>query len=274
MVVRSSRVLVMAGSFLTRPVTLALTLALALAGPFILRSEAQTNQPIYPVYDGFVKNPDGTLTLSFAYFSHNFEPVTVPVGPDNSLTPAPADRGQPRTFLPGHHRFQCIMVVGPDFDGDLRWTLAYAGTSTSTSEQMLQYNWEMDGFASPQVTRDIDPAAAPRDVCLNRPPQVRLLGLSGGPGGEPPAVSVALREPLQLFGSVQDEGLPLGATLVSRWRQISGPGTTTFSDPNQPRTRASFSAPGTYELELWVSDSAFESSTQVSVTVTEAPARR
>ena len=36
-------------------------------------------------------------------------------------------------------------------------------------------------------------------------------------------------------------------------------------------TRASFSTTGTCELELWVSDSEFENSTQVSVTVTEAP---
>ena len=88
----------------------------------------------------------------------------------------------------------------------------------------------------------------------------------------PPTVSVTLRKPLQLFGgSVRDEGLPLGGTLGSRWSQSSGPGTATFSDPNQPRTRASFSTPGTYELELWVSDSELENSTQVSVTVTEAP---
>ena len=34
-------------------------------------ASAQQNQPIYPAYDGFLKNPDGSYTLSFAYFSHN-----------------------------------------------------------------------------------------------------------------------------------------------------------------------------------------------------------
>jgi hypothetical protein len=40
-----------------------------------------------------------------------------------------------------------------------------------------------------------------------------------------------------------------------------------FSDPGVARTHASFSAPGTYELELWASDSALENRTKVAVHV-------
>jgi hypothetical protein len=29
------------------------------------------------------------------------------------------------------------MVVGHEFDGNLRWTLTYAGTTTGTSQRML-----------------------------------------------------------------------------------------------------------------------------------------
>ena len=97
--------------------------AAALAGPFLAVAHAQRNQPVYPAYDGFLKNPDGSYTLSFAYFSHNAEPVTIPPAPGNSFAPDPADRQQPTTFRPGHWRFQCIIVVGPEFDGKLRWTL-------------------------------------------------------------------------------------------------------------------------------------------------------
>ena len=49
----------------------------------------QQNQPIYPVYDGYLKNPDGSYTLSFAYFSHNANEVTVQPGVNNSFAPAP-----------------------------------------------------------------------------------------------------------------------------------------------------------------------------------------
>ena len=58
-------------------------------GPSILASQQPSS--IYPVYDGYIENADGTLTLSFAYFSHNRIPITIPVGPDNAFAPGPAD---------------------------------------------------------------------------------------------------------------------------------------------------------------------------------------
>src|SRR5262245_38164357 len=104
---------------------------------------AQQNQPIYPVYDGFLKNPDGSYTISFAYFSHNAETVTIPPGAANQFVQTPGDRMQPTVFLPGHWRFQCVMVVGPEFDGKMTWSLTYAGATTGTSEKMLQSNWNL-----------------------------------------------------------------------------------------------------------------------------------
>ena len=115
-----------------RPALLVLAI-LGLAAP----ASAQLNQPIYPAYDGFLANPDGSYTLAFAYFSHNAETVTVAAGAQNSFSPSPLDRQQPITFKPGHWRFQCVMVVGPDFDGKLRWTLTYGGVTTGTSEHMI-----------------------------------------------------------------------------------------------------------------------------------------
>jgi hypothetical protein len=116
--------------------------------------------------------------------------------------------------------------------------------------------------------RDIDMASAPRGVCLNRPPLVRLLGLRGGPEGAPPEVTLSRADQLQLFGSVQDEGLPRDAGVTTAWRQVSGPGTTRFRDPSVARTIASFDVAGTYELELWASDSELEATTQLRVVVT------
>ena len=241
-----------------------------LLGPFVASASAQA-EPVYAVYDGFLVTEDGLHVLSFAYFSHNFEPVTIPLGPLNSFGPDPADRHQPTTLLPGHHRFQCIMVMGPEFTGELRWTLGHAGTTTDTSEDILQYNWELDAGAARNVLRDVEPAEAPRGVCLNRPPTIRFLGLRNGPRGAPPAVTSTVGAQLRLFGSVRDEGLPRAGTLVSAWRMVSGSGTVTFSAPDEPRTRASFNAPGVYELELRASDGEHEASARVVVTVEPAP---
>lgn len=232
---------------------------------------AQLNQPVYPAYDGFLLNEDGTYIIAYAYFSHNHEVVTVPPGAENAFILEPFDRQQPTTFRPGHHRFQCVMVVEADFAGGLGWTLSYAGTTTSTSEDMLQYNWELDDRTARAMLRDLDVANAPRGVCLNRSPIVRVLGLRNGPDGEPPEITVTLGTDLKLFGSVRDEGLPRGAALTSDWRQIGGPGNVTFSTPDEPRTLAAFDNPGTYELELWASDSMRESNTRVIVHVEAAP---
>jgi len=240
--------------------------ARSLAMVFLLAgvAHAQQNQPIYPAYDGFLKNPDGSYTLSFAYFSHNADVVTVPPGPANAFAPTPGDRMQPTTFLPGHWRFQCVMVVGPEFDGKMKWTLAYAGTSTGTSERMLQSNWNLLEGA-PALSK-IEYAKVPRGVCLNRPPTVRVLGVTARPNN-PPTLSVALNDELNLFGSAHDEGLPRGKTLVVEWKMLKGPGTVTFTIPSSARTKATFSAPGVYELELTATDSEFTERTRVNVKV-------
>ncbi len=239
----------------------ALVAALALA----TAAQAQQNQPIYPAYDGFLKNPDGSYTLSFAYFSHNADVVAVPPGPNNSFGPAPADRMQPTSFKPGHWRFQCVMVVGPDFDGKLKWTLGYAGTTTGTSERMLQSNWNLVEGAA-QLAK-IDYAKVPKGVCLNQRPTVRVLGVTARPNSPPPVLTVALNEELNLFGSAHDEGLPRGKGLAVEWKMLKGPGTVTFTIPGAARTKATFSAPGLYELELTASDSEFTERTRVNVRV-------
>ena len=239
----------------------ALTIWASFAGETALR--AQQNQPVYPAYDGFLKNPDGSYTLSFAYFSHNAAPVTIQPGEANGFGPGARDRQQPTTFLPGHWRFQCVMVVAPDFDGKLVWTLAYGGATTGTSQRMLQSNWNLVEGASELAK--IDYAKAPRGVCLNRAPITRVLGASRG---ENAALTTAVGVPLSLFGSIHDEGLPRGKTLVTTWKQLSGPGTTTFENTSAARTHATFSAPGTYELELTGTDSELSSSARIRVTVT------
>jgi len=245
--------------------------AAALAGPLLAVPHAQRGQPIYPAYDGYLRNPDGSYTLSFAYFSHNAEPVTIPPGADNSFAPDPADRLQPTTFRPGHWRFQCIIVVEPEFDGKLRWTLSYAGTTTGTSQNMLQSNYNLVEGATELAT--IDYAKVPRGICLNRPPIVRVLGASARGRGALPALSVAVSEELNLFGSVSDEGLPRNGKLSVEWRQLSGPGTVKFTSPQMARTRATFSAPGTYELELSATDGELTNRTRLRVVVHPTRAR-
>jgi hypothetical protein len=238
---------------------------LVLSAPLAHRVAAQQNQPIYPAYDGFLKNPDGSYTLAFAYFSHNAEPVTIAPGANNGFAPAPGDRMQPTTFKPGHWRFQCVMVVGPEFDGRMKWTLNYGGVATGTSERMLQSNWNLVEGA-PALSK-IDYARVPKGRCLNRPPAVRVLGVTARPNAPPPTLTAVLNEALNLFGSAHDEGLPRGKALQVEWKMVKGPGTVTFTVPGSARTKARFSAPGVYELELTASDSEFTERALLNVSV-------
>ena len=231
--------------------------AMALASPTVLHT--QTSTSVFPVYDGFLRNDDGTLLLTFAYFNHNRTTVTIPLGPNNRFMTGEPDRGQTTTFLPGHHRWQCIMVVDGDFDGVLRWHLAYGDETHLTSESMLQYSWELDAGGARRAMRDVDLTSAPREVCLNRSPIARVLGLSELTG--------TVGQGVKLFGSVRDEGLPRGAAVTVSWRQTSGPGRVTFEAPDQPRTLVFFDAPGTYTVELTGSDTVFESRAHVTVVV-------
>jgi hypothetical protein len=237
-------------------------LAIAVLGP--IAAFAQQNQPIYPAYDGFLKNPDGSYTIAFAYFSHNADTVTIAPSSANAFAPTPGDRMQPTTFKPGHWRFQCVMVVPPDFDGKMKWTLTHGGVTTGTSERMLQSNWNLLEGA-PALSK-IDYAKVPKGVCLNQAPTVRVLGVTARPN-TPPTLSVAVNEELNLFGSAHDEGLPRGKGLVVEWKMLKGPGTVKFTIPGAARTKAIFSAPGIYELELTASDSEFTRTTRINVKV-------
>ena len=246
------------GPAVIRTLVAGLAAAAVLATPILVAG--QTSTSVFPVYEGFIRNDDGTMLIGFAYFNHNRTTVTIPPGPNNRFMTGQPDRGQTTTFLPGHHRWQCIMVVDGDFDGVLRWQLAHGDETHLTSESMLQYSWEFDAGGARRARRDVDTATAPRNVCVNRSPIVRVLG--------PAELTGTVGAGVKLFGSVRDEGLPRDAAVTAAWRQTGGPGTATFDAPDQPRTLAVFDAPGTYTVELTGSDSVFERAASVTVVVT------
>jgi hypothetical protein len=145
------------------------------------------------------------------------------------------------------------MVVGPEFDGKLSWNITYPeNKKTGTSQNMLQSNWFLvEGAAD---LAKIEFAKVPRNVCLNRPPQVRVLGVNRHDGKDVLGTIAAAGARESLFGSVNDEGLPRGRALASAWKQISGPGQAAFEDASQPRTHVVYPVAGTYVLELSATD--------------------
>ena len=58
-------------------------LVLLLATPAGLSAAEQPSHPIYLQYDGFVRNPDSSLTLAFGYYNLNQVDVSIEPGADN-----------------------------------------------------------------------------------------------------------------------------------------------------------------------------------------------
>ena len=151
-----------------------LTLLVA-AAPFAAPTpaEAQPNRPIYPVYEGWVPNDDGTAVLVFGYYNHNSVAVEIPAGEANRFEPAPADRGQPTVFEPGRQRNVCFVVLPADHEGNLAWTLTWGeSTQTTTERGGLDQLYLIENISRAyHRARRIDTASAPRGVCVDPEPE-------------------------------------------------------------------------------------------------------
>ena len=95
----------------------------------------------------------------------------------------------------------------------------------------------------------------------------RAVSVDGSSTREIEEIPAKVGEPLTLTGSVEDEGLPRGSSVVSTWRQTSGPGKATFEDAAQVRTKVTFDSAGTYELELHATDGTLEGAEKIRVKV-------
>ena len=73
---------------------------------------------------------------------------------------------------------------------------------------------------------------------------------------------------ITLNGTVTDAS-SAAANLSVNWSQVIGSGTTTFASPHAAVTTASFSDPGTYELQLSASDGLVSGSSQATVLCAE-----
>lgn len=232
------------------------------------RLSAQPTQPIYLQYDGYVRLKGGGYVLAFGYFNMNNTDVAIGAGASNTFAPEPSDRNQPVVFAKGRHRFSCAMVVDQGFDGKLQWTVSFGGKTSTTTAKTLDPLYELELNSEKHVLQGLEPAGAARNVCVNRAP---MIAVALSPLEAPTAEAVDLRarvgQELAIAGRIEDDGLPRGSSVKSAWKKISGSGNVTFSTTDAPATRAKFSAPGVYELELSATDGDKTNALKVTVVV-------
>jgi len=99
------------------------------------------------------------------------------------------------------------------------------------------------------------------------PPTNSAPSVSAGPDR-----SVTRPDAASLDGTVSDDGLP-SATVTTAWTKVSGPGTVTFANATLVDTTATFSAAGTYVLQLSADDGALTASDTMTVVASDPVSR-
>ena len=67
--------------------------------PLAIANILPSGQPVIPIFESWIPNPDGTIQFSFGYINLNSkEALDIPVGPDNFIEPRKFDGFQPTHF--------------------------------------------------------------------------------------------------------------------------------------------------------------------------------
>ena len=266
---------------------------------------------VAPVFEGWEKNPDGTFNLVFGYLNRNYqEEPEIPVGPNNSFSPGPADQGQPAHFYPRRQQFMFKIKVPADFGRkELVWTLTRNGKTDKAYGTLL-----MVEELTPVVISE-NRGGLGNDSVTAKPNQPPTIAIDG-----PGARTVSVGEPVTLTASASDDGIPAPppargrgnaaanpnlvvvdgvALLTTRdrptsqaivkpsrrglavtWTHWRGPGKLTF-DPmttvvmgGKVTTLVTFKEPGTYVVRAYADDGVLTTPADVTITVTGSSVSR
>lgn len=251
------------------------------------QTQFSSGQDVVPVYEGWLRNTDGTFTFVFGYFNRNWkEELVIPAGPDNKVEPGDSDRGQPTYFLPRRQPWLFRVQVPKDWgQQELVWTITAHGRTEKAYAQLIPEYEMLERLI--QTRGNLNPG----DDDPNKPPSIAI----------PPVPPVEAARPVPLTALVTDDGLPKprpapapragipqaqtnSATglrppgLSVKWFEYRGPAKVTFESAGpiavskgQAITSARFAAPGTYVLRATADDGELTTSADVTITVKPAP---
>ena len=257
-----------------------LTGAPAAAQQLAMEPLKDSGSNIYPAFEGWYKNDDGTFTLLIGYYNRNKKEVLdIPIGPDNKIEPGGPDQGQPTHFEVGRGWGTIAIKVPKDFgDKKLVWTLTANGKTVSVPFGIVK------GY---QIEPFLDAAMG------NKPPVIKFSETGTALSGPPAPLSAAA-----VFSGVVGENVaaqvlgdrrrqrgnadrsrrrhaaarrgcrraaraaparPRVSTTLSKYR---GPGEIKFADStpaiekgDMVNTTATFSLPGEYIIRIEGNDS-------------------
>ena len=187
----------------SRHVVLSLILVLGgwLAPAAVHAQSYASGQAVWPAYEGWEKNDDGTFNLVFGYMNDNWsEEVDVPIGADNSLSPGLPDQGQPSHFLPRRNRFIFSVRVPKDFGNkELVWTLTSQG-KTQKAYGSLRLDLVIENVDIMSETGALGAGSSNPELRADKAPIVKIDGSKSR--------TAKVGQPLQLVAVVTDDGVP------------------------------------------------------------------
>lgn len=230
-------------------------------------------QGVWPAFEGWYDNHDGTYVLYFGYMNRNTEEIVeIPLGERNFIEPAEFDGKQPTRFEPRRHWGVFGIVVPADFGADKKvyWNLVVNG-KTNRIPGHLRPEWKTDAIGggamgdTPPVLRFGSAeghgplgvtASQTLRTSVGRPVELRVAA-SDKAGNGPDLAALA--------GGGRGRGRVPQVTLT--WFKHQGPGHVEFSSPTdsvpstggEMTTMATFDTPGEYVVRVRANDSAMAS---------------
>ena len=190
---------------------IALLLFVLAASPQAAEAQRHTytkGQPLYPAYEGWTRNDDGSIDMLFGYMNENWvEELDIPVGPDNQFAPVRADQGQPTHFLPRRNRFVFKVRLPAGFEegdeSEVVWTLRANGEEHK-AYGTLREDLYIDNVVIMSETGALGAGSSSPEIRANVPPTVQVEGAS--------ELRVRAGETVTLTAVVTDDGQPVRAS--------------------------------------------------------------
>ena len=152
------------------------------------------NEAVFPYFEGWTNNDDGTATILLGYYNRNTDQtLEVPIGPNNRVEPGGPDRGQPTYFLPRRQWGVFSITVPKDSTQKFTWTLT-ANNFTNSVTVWLNPKYYVEPFKN--IANG------------NTPPRIKLTEAGEALQGPPRAIAQSLQavvnQPLTLDAWASD----------------------------------------------------------------------
>ena len=160
-----------------------------------------SGQPVWPAFEGWDKNDDGSANLVFGYMNDNWqEEFDVPIGPENNVEPGGPDRGQPSHFQPRRNRFIFRVRVPKDWsDKEMVWSLTTRGVARKAYGS-LRTDLLIENIDIMSETGALGAGSSSPEIRADKPPTIALVGSR--------AMTATVGQPVTLTAVVTDDGVP------------------------------------------------------------------